>query len=158
MYLSQENENWDVQCSLVVLWRRKSTDSIDEFQLWCSETLSAIGGNYVLNSGTLVGPSIMMRDYFDLLTQEMENRWQCRREHGSDQAMHNFLVYNQKVSEAGKIGLLRTPKIESSRAQSRKGCVFKMLMRIHFMWVFKAMSWDQHFMYISKCLRNFPNV
>lgn len=68
----------------------------------CSDTLKAIGGNYVLNSGTFIGPSEYMRQQFELITSEVEARWHCRRAHGSDQAMHNYLVYTGKVAEAGE--------------------------------------------------------
>ncbi len=48
----------------------------------CREASEAIGGHYVLNSGTLIGPSTMMLAYFRLMVAEMEKRWHCRRHHG----------------------------------------------------------------------------
>lgn len=56
----------------------------------------------MLNSGTLIGPSAMMLSYFQLMVQEMEQRWHCRRLHGSDQAIHNYLVYTGKLIGTGK--------------------------------------------------------
>ena len=56
----------------------------------------------MLNSGTIIGPSDLMRRHFVLIIEQIEQHWQCRRAHGSDQAMHNFLVYTGKVIEAGR--------------------------------------------------------
>ena len=67
------------------------------------ETSDAISGHYVLNSGTLIGPSKMMLQYFEMLLRELEHRWHCRRLHGTDQAIHNYLVYTGKLIRTGKI-------------------------------------------------------
>lgn len=68
----------------------------------CREVMKAIGGMYVLNSGTLIGPSKMMVRYFDLMTQEFQLRWHCMRLHGSDQAVHNYLTYTGKLISTGR--------------------------------------------------------
>lgn len=45
----------------------------------------------------------MMRAYFEMILQELEHRWHCRRLHGSDQAIHNYLVYTGKLVRSGEV-------------------------------------------------------
>ena len=70
--------------------------------LFCREAMKAIGGMYVLNSGTLIGPSQSLIAYFQLMMKEFEVRWHCMRLHGSDQAVHNYLVYTGKLIPHGE--------------------------------------------------------
>lgn len=75
--------------------------STDELNGSCRETMAAIGGMYVLNSGTLLGPSQGLGQYFRLMMREFERRWHCRRLHGSDQVVHNYMVYTGKLIGSG---------------------------------------------------------
>eukprot|EP00891_Asterochloris_glomerata_P009694 jgi/Astpho2/9694/fgenesh1_pg.00149_%23_4_t len=70
-------------------------------QCYGRTTLSALGGFYVMNSGTLLGPSHQMLQYFDIMLAEFSKRWHCRRLHGSDQAIHNYLLYTGKLVGSG---------------------------------------------------------
>ena len=65
--------------------------------------MAAIGGNYVLNSGTLLGPTQLLVRYFGVMLREFEHRWHCMRLHGSDQAVHNYLVYTGKLIGSGTL-------------------------------------------------------
>lgn len=76
------NSNWITQC-------------------YGQETLDALGGHYVLNSGTFLGPSKLLLTYIDAMLEELQHRWHCRRLHGTDQAIHNFLVYTGKFIGTG---------------------------------------------------------
>lgn len=67
------------------------------------DTLDALGGHYVLNSGTFLGPSKLLLTYVDAMLEELQQRWHCRRLHGSDQAIHNFLVYTGKFIGTGML-------------------------------------------------------
>ncbi len=69
----------------------------------CSDTLDALGGHYVLNSGTFLGPSRMLVAYIDAMLEEFQHRWHCMRLHGSDQAVHNFLIYTGKFIGTGRV-------------------------------------------------------
>lgn len=71
----------------------------------CRDTLNALGGHYVLNSGTFLGPSKLLLTYIDAMLEELQQRWHCRRLHGSDQAIHNFLVYTGKFIGTGMLYL-----------------------------------------------------
>lgn len=44
----------------------------------------------------------MMRAYFEMMMHELEHRWHCKRLHGSDQAIHNYLVYTGKLVRSGE--------------------------------------------------------
>ena len=69
----------------------------------CRDTLDALGGHYVLNSGTFLGPSRMLVAYIDAMLEEFQHRWHCKRLHGSDQAVHNFLIYTGKFIGTGRV-------------------------------------------------------
>ncbi|KAL0021043.1 hypothetical protein WJX77_012162 [Trebouxia sp. C0004] len=77
-----QNANWITQC-------------------YGRDTLDALGGHYVLNSGTFLGPSRLLVAYIDAMLEEFQHRWHCMRLHGSDQAVHNFLVYTGKFIGTG---------------------------------------------------------
>lgn len=55
----------------------------------------------MLNSGTFLGPSKLLLTYIDAMLEELQHRWHCRRLHGTDQAIHNFLVYTGKFIGTG---------------------------------------------------------
>ena len=55
----------------------------------------------MLNSGTFLGPSRMLVAYIDAMLEEFQQRWHCLRLHGSDQAVHNFLMYTGKFIGTG---------------------------------------------------------
>ena len=55
----------------------------------------------MLNSGTFLGPSKLLLTYIDAMLEELQQRWHCRRLHGTDQAIHNFLVYTGKFIGTG---------------------------------------------------------
>lgn len=57
----------------------------------------------MLNSGTFLGPSKLLLTYIDAMLEELQWRWHCRRLHGSDQAIHNFLVYTGKFIGTGML-------------------------------------------------------
>lgn len=57
----------------------------------------------MLNSGTFLGPSKLMLTYIDAMLEELQHRWHCRRLHGTDQAIHNFLVYTGKFIGTGML-------------------------------------------------------
>lgn len=59
----------------------------------------------MLNSGTFLGPSKLLLTYIDAMLEELQQRWHCRRLHGSDQAIHNFLVYTGKFIGTGMLYL-----------------------------------------------------
>ena len=65
------------------------------------DTLDALGGHYVLNSGTFLGPSRLLVAYMGAMLEEFQQRWHCMRLHGSDQAVHNFLMYTGKFIGSG---------------------------------------------------------
>jgi hypothetical protein len=44
----------------------------------------------------------MMLTYFSMVVREIERRWHCRGLHGSDQAVHNYLVYTGKLIGTGE--------------------------------------------------------
>lgn len=83
------------------LSRRQTTASNRNLPPQCRETLDALGGHYVLNSGTFLGPSKLLLTYIDAMLEELQHRWHCRRLHGTDQAIHNFLVYTGKFIGTG---------------------------------------------------------
>ena len=39
--------------------------------------------------------------YIDAMLEELQQRWHCRRLHGTDQAIHNFLVYTGRFISTG---------------------------------------------------------
>lgn len=88
-------------------------------QVCCRETMRAIGGMYVLNSGTLIGPSAMLLQYFEVMVEEFVARWHCMRLHGSDQAVHNYLVYTGKLVGTGARPLLVCLFSEGARKESQ---------------------------------------
>ncbi|DBA90773.1 TPA: hypothetical protein ACH3X1_003980 [Trebouxia sp. C0004] len=83
-----QNANWITQC-------------------YGRDTLDALGGHYVLNSGTFLGPSRLLVAYIDAMLEEFQHRWHCMRLHGSDQAVHNFLVYTGKFIGTGRLHVQR---------------------------------------------------
>ena len=46
-----------------------------------------------------------MLQYFDIMLAEFSKRWHCRRLHGSDQAIHNYLLYTGKLVGSGELHL-----------------------------------------------------
>ena len=46
-----------------------------------------------------------MLQYFDIMLAEFSKRWHCRRLHGSDQAIHNYLLYTGKLVGSGEFCL-----------------------------------------------------
>ena len=77
------------------------TQQQEPLLLHCRDTLDALGGHYVLNSGTFLGPSKLLLIYINAMLEELQQRWHCRRLHGTDQAIHNFLVYTGKFIGTG---------------------------------------------------------
>jgi len=43
----------------------------------------------------------MLVAYIDAMLEEFQHWWHCMRLHGSDQAVHNFLVYTGKFIGTG---------------------------------------------------------
>lgn len=86
----------------------------------CRATLDALGGHYVLNSGTFLGPSQKLVGYIDLLLEEFKHRWHCMRQHGSDQAIHNVLVYTGKLIGTGEQNKFYA---HNSLCNSLAGCI-----------------------------------
>lgn len=88
--------------------------------------MKAIGGMYVLNSGTLIGPSPALVAYFQLMIKEFEVRWHCMRLHGSDQAVHNYLVYTGKVTPLGEAPhTIQCMHMQLKGSQHTTGCAAK---------------------------------
>ena len=44
----------------------------------------------------------MLVAYIEVILAEFENRWHCLRLHGSDQAVHNFLIYTGRFIGTGE--------------------------------------------------------
>ena len=63
----------------------------------------------MLNSGTFLGPSRLLVSYIEAMLEEFEHRWHCMRLHGSDQAVHNFLVYSGKFIGTGTYSFVVLP-------------------------------------------------
>ena len=90
-------------CSMILNDCTSSVQSNVCVAVNCRDTLNALGGHYVLNSGTFLGPSKLLLTYIDAMLEELQQRWHCRRLHGSDQAIHNFLVYTGKFIGTGML-------------------------------------------------------